>query len=404
MLKAEKTALTNINKNQLFKSVIEKVVKDIELSYEEKTYILACAILFLKHYKEDNRCTSYADFAYYIILKYSLNYNDYAPLYDFSINFGFYPIAKAILDKKLLNSNLINDCFIDVKLDRFKSNNNYIETLEQYIKSKKFLSDESNEKSYLAPTSFGKSSLIVECIKKLEDGLKIVIVVPTKSLLIQTYKMIREADLGRKIIVHDEMYNGEVSFIAIFTQERALRLLSRKEIYFDVLFIDEAHNILKKYNRSILLTRLISKNKTFNPKQKVIYLSPLISNIENLKITNGQTISSHIINYNVKEAEIFEHRLNKEVFKYNRFVNQFYRVGEGIDKFNYLRVNSGEKNFIYNYRPVKIEQLANDLCKKLPKIETSGKIHELEKILRKEVHGGFYAIKHLSYGLVYLHG
>ena len=404
MLTQEKRALTYIGKDPLFKKIIEKLTTDANLKHSEKIYILSCAILILRHFEKDKRYTSYADFAYSIILKYSLRYNDYAPLFDYSINFGFYPIAKTILDQELLNGNLINNCFMDIKLDRFNKDNNYVETLEQYVESKKFLSDESNEKSYLAPTSFGKSSIIVDHIKKLGKNLKIVIVVPTKSLLMQTYQMIRDARLRRKIIIHDEMYDNESSFIAVFTQERSLRLLSRRDIYFDVLFIDEAHNILKKDSRSILLSRLIAKNRALNPEQKVIYLSPLIDNVENLKITEDQIISSHIINFNIKEPEIFEHRLDKEVLQYNRFVNQFYPVSQGVDKFDYLKINFTKKNFLYNYRPIKIEQLAKDLCKNLPKIEIADKILEIENILRKEVHGDFYAIKYLRYGLVYLHG
>ncbi len=405
MLTREKRALTSIGKDLFFKNIIEKLTTDADLEYKEKSYILACAILFLKHYQEDNRYTSYADIAYHIILKYSLKYNDYTPLFDFSINFGFYPIAKAILDDELINNNLINNCFNDIKLDRFKSNNNYVATLEQYIESKKFLSDKSNEKSYLAPTSFGKSSLIVDHIKQLEkNDLKIVIVVPTKSLLVQTYQMIRDADLRRRIIIHDEMYDDEASFIAIFTQERSLRLLSRRGIYFDILFIDEAHNILQGDIRSILLSRLIGKNGALNPSQKVIYLSPLIENAGNLKITEEQNISSHIIKFNIKEPEIFERRLNKEVFQYNRFVNQFYKINEDLDTFEYLKKYSGKKNFLYNYRPVKIELLAYDLCENLPEIELTENIHEIEDILKREVHSDYFAINYLRYGVVYLHG
>ena len=400
----EKRTLTYIGKDPFFRDIIEKLTTDAELKYSEKVYILSCAILFLKQYEKDNRYTSYADFAYSIILKYSLHYNDYTPLFDYSINFGFYPIAKSILDKELLDENAITNCFSDIKLDRFNSDNNYIETLEQHNESRKFLDDVSNEKSYLAPTSFGKSSIIVDHIRRLEENLKIVIVVPTKSLLMQTYQMIREAELGRKIIIHDEMYNNESSFIAVFTQERSLRLLNRRNLYFDVLFIDEAHNILKNSSRSILLSRLIAKNRALNSDQKVVYLSPLIDNVENLKITEEQNISSHVINFNIKEPEIFEYRLNKEVFKFNRFVNQFYGIDQGIDQFDYLKKNFTKKNFLYNYRPIKIELLAKDLCENLPSIELTEKILEITQILKKEVHGAFYAIKYLKYGIIYLHG
>lgn len=55
MLTREKRALTSIGKDQFFKNIIEKLTTDVDLEYEEKSYILACAILFLRHYELDNR-------------------------------------------------------------------------------------------------------------------------------------------------------------------------------------------------------------------------------------------------------------------------------------------------------------------------------------------------------------
>jgi hypothetical protein len=400
----EKSNLTSIGNDPTFNGILQKLTLNYELNDSEKTYILSAAILFLKQFNKDKRFTSYADFAYSIILKYSLLYNDFTPLFDYSINFGFYPISKHLLKHNLVTSNIIDNFFNNIQLNKFSKDDNYIETLEQHVESRNFLTDEANEKSYLAPTSFGKSSLIVDYIQNQKSASKIVIVVPTKSLLMQTYRMIRNANLSRKIIIHDEMYTGESNFIAIFTQERSLRLLTRKEIFFNVIFIDEAHNILKNDSRSILLSRLISKNRSLNPNQRIIYLSPLIRDIGNVKIENDQNIASHVINFTVKEPEIFEHRLNKEVFRYNRFVNKFYPLELKMDKFEYLLQNSGDKNFLYNYRPIKIEQLAEHLSTKIPMLKPSLSLLEIMRVLRNEVHNDFLAIKYLRHGIIYLHG
>lgn len=102
MNSTEKTILTNINKIEEFGEIIKKLTTNVDLTSEEKSYILGCAILFMKNYEIDRRYTSYLDIAYYIILKYSITYEDYLPLYDFSINFGFYPIAKDIISYNLL--------------------------------------------------------------------------------------------------------------------------------------------------------------------------------------------------------------------------------------------------------------------------------------------------------------
>ncbi|WP_294962308.1 DEAD/DEAH box helicase family protein [uncultured Flavobacterium sp.] len=404
MNQIEKTALTDINKIDTFQKVMEKLTIGSELNHEEIVYILGCAIIFLKHYEQDNRYTSYAEFAYYIVLKYSTKYNDYAPLYDFSTNFGYYPVAKAILDDDLLSEGSIEDCFIGIELERYR-HEEYIETVHQFNSKRQLLTDEALEVSYIAPTSFGKSSVIVDYIKKYTNSNnRIGIIVPTKSLLMQTYRMIRNANLGKKIIIHDEMFQGQDSFIAVFTQERALRLLSKNNIHFNILFIDEAHNILKDDPRSILLSRLLAKNRGLNPNQNVIYLSPLIEDAHSLKIAQEQSINQHKIPFNIKEPEIYEFCTDGNVTKYNRFVNEQYHIGQFKDMFDYINSTSATKNFLYNYRPVSIELAAKVLAKHLPELVNSEPINNLIKILKQEVHEKFYAVDYLKHGVVYLHG
>jgi hypothetical protein len=406
MQSAEKRALTNIGKEERFRDIFEQLTVGKSLEPDDRAYILAAAMLFIRRYQRDQRYTSYADLAYYIILKYSLQYEDYAPLYDFAVNFGFYPIAKALLSNGLYDGNLITSCLGDIQLDRFRNEREDTLTLEQYIASYSFLNENTQEACYLAPTSFGKSFLIVDQIKRLGNlPSRIAILVPTKSLLIQTLQMIRKANLRRKLMIHDEMFNGEDSFIAIFTQERALRLLTKHDTcFFDVVFVDEAHNLLKGDSRSILLSRVIAKNRVRNPDHRVLYLSPLLQDANNLRLTPDQNIYSHVVKFNVKEPEIYELRLNKEVYQYSRFVNQFYSLQEDVEIEGYLRAVSGEKNFVYNYRPVKIEQLADELCEMVPQIEPTDKINEVAHILATEVHPDFYAIAHIKHGVVYLHG
>lgn len=89
------------------------------------------------------------------------------------------------------------------------------------------IGSDSKENCYIAPTSFGKSALIVDIIKA-RTPKRTAIIVPTKSLLIQTYKLIKNNFPQHHIIFHDEMHDGADEFISIFTQERALRLLKTK--------------------------------------------------------------------------------------------------------------------------------------------------------------------------------
>lgn len=405
-----KQTFTRIFKEEKFNLVIKKLTIDDVLTDNEKSYILSCALLFLDQYSKDKRYITYADFAYHIILKYSLRYKDYTPLYDFSINMGFYPIAKVIAENNLINDDKVNTFLINMGVENYY-NGQYYETHQQRREKKEFLNNTSREKAFIAPTSFGKSSLIIDYINESERK-KIAIIVPTKSLLSQTYKMVRDNNLNYKLLIHDEMYGGEKSFIAIFTQERALRLLAKNKVYFDALIIDEAHNVLKNDSRSILLSRLILKNKNLNPKTKIIYLSPLINDIKSIQVQKEQNINVSSIIFNVKEAEIYEYKRNKDIIKHNRFFinksenNSFlgYKIGESKNYLNYIKNHSGNKNFIYNYRPIAIEKFARKLSLQENKIEKGTSIDEVISILEKEVHQSFYGIECMEHGIVYIHG
>lgn len=403
MMNTEETkSLNKLAQNENFSEIIKKLTIGEVLSENEKTYILTIALFFLRHYDKNKTFTTYIEFAYYIILKYSIQYQDYKPLYDFSTEFGFYPIAKNILSLDLLNNSGIKDILIDLEIDFFSYQNQYIQTIEQFDIHKKILKGEGQEIAFIAPTSFGKSSIIVDLIKKYNTpNIKIGVIVPSKSLIIQTFNLLKKENLEKRLLLHDEMYNDDKSFIAIFTQERALRLLKNEDINFDILFIDEAHNIFKKDSRSILLSRLIKRNLQRNSSTKLIYLSPLIQNINNLKIGDTQMINEQRIHFNIKEPEIFEYLINGNIRQYNRFTGKFYNIGTGFNYLEYIKNNSLAKNFLYLKRPKMVEKLANEIANELPKIDD---IQDIINILTENVHEEFYISKLLNKGVIYLHG
>lgn len=403
MDKSIKTIFTKIGKLDYFNEIIEKLTLNNSLTQDEKVYILSCAILFEHEYQKDNRIKSFLEIAYYIILKYSISTGDYEPLYDMSLNFGYYPISKFILEKNLLVIDNIQDFIVSKNINLYKNPlENFIETHEQYSSRNALLKDDHKEVSFIAPTSYGKSSIIKEHIQQY-NYKKIGIIVPSKSLLNQTYKLIKEQNLKYRLIIHDDMYQSEERFIAILTQERALRLLDKHEIYFDTLYIDEAHNLFEKDYRNILLYRLIKQNKLRNPNQSILYLSPLINDSEHLKFDKNEYISKYKIEYNIKEPEYFEYRLDKTVYKYNRFTNKFYKIKTEASFYDYIKENSSKKTFIFHRRPVKTELFAKKLADTLQEIELTKEIQSLIHILKNYVHEDFYMLDLIKKGIIYLH-
>ncbi|EMB5688660.1 DEAD/DEAH box helicase [Acinetobacter baumannii] len=394
------TSLKNVHE---FNNIIEKMTLNQKISEEEVVYILACAIIFFKEYNNDKRKIQHLNFGYFILLKVALNNNYYEPLMDLSLNIGLYPIVRYIVENKLIDNLSIKDIILDANIEKFKKGN-IVETYKQKKYREELLNSRSSERSYIAPTSFGKSSFIVEMIKKEKDR-KVAIIVPTKSLLLQTYKAMKYNFPKRKIIFHDEMYNNDGNFIAVLTQERLLRLLNKfKDLSFDNLIIDEAHNLLNKEQRSVLLIRAIRRNKFRYPEAKILYLSPLIENSENLKYDSNQNIFERKISFNFKEPDISEYKLNGNVYKYNRFLDEFYLSEKNEDYLNYLLSKSKNKNFVFLVQPKKIENLAQLISERIEEVNDNRELFELSETISKNIHEDFYCVEYIKKGVIYLHG
>nr|WP_223274897.1 DEAD/DEAH box helicase family protein [Vibrio cholerae] len=374
---------------------------NIPLDTSEMEYLLSCAVIFLEEYRKDKRKNLYFEIAYFIVLKSAINNGEYEPLLDVSSNFGLYPISNYITKNNLFTISASSEFSLSYQLRKFEYNS-IIETYEQKKSRLELVKSDDEENCYIAPTSFGKSSLITEIIRE-KQLKKVAIIVPTKSLLIQTYKLVKNNFLSRNIIFHDEMYDGSDDFIAIFTQERALRLLKDESISFDLLIIDEAHNLFNYDSRSLLLTRLIRRNRNRNPKSVNYYLSPLISDSNNLRVENEQEIFERKIISNIKEADIYEYKESGEVRKYNRFLDVFFESGYSENFLSYIIENSKDKNFLYLRFPKRVEELSILLDSKLEFIG-SPSLMELSDVISMNVHEDFYCVDYIKKGLVYLHG
>lgn len=394
-------SLTGLRECELFAEIMKKISLNVLLDSKELEFILSCAIVFLNEYSGDKRKSPYFEIAYYITLKCAINNNYYEPLLDTSSNFGLYPIAQYIVKNKLTEGTSSTGFSLEYQLDKFK-NEHITETYEQKKYKAQMISSNSKENCYIAPTSFGKSALIVDIIKARAPK-RTAIIVPTKSLLIQTYKLIKNNFPQHHIIFHDEMHDGADEFISIFTQERALRLLKNKAISFELLIIDEAHNLFEMDGRSILLTRLIRRNRLRNPNSTNYYLSPLISETENLKTSEAQNFFERRIASNIKEPDIYEFRTSGETLSYNRFLNEFYRQGNESNFIQYIINNKKEKNFLYLRAPKRVEELSNLVSKELSLAESSI-LNELSQTISNNVHSDFYCVEHIKKGLIYLHG
>ncbi|MBD3903031.1 DEAD/DEAH box helicase [Chryseobacterium sp. Ch-15] len=402
----EKKQLSSLKNNEIFNECLKKITLSQKLDYEEITFILSAAIIFFRYYNHDKRYKGYFNIGYYIILKYSIIHKDYKPLYDISLQIGFYPISNFIISNDYVTESYVNERIINKTIYEKYKKETYIETIEQSNRSLEIFENiKEHDSAYIAPTSYGKSSIIKDVIIK-NNYNKIGIIVPTKSLLMQTYNDMRKLNLNYKLILHDEMYNGEEKFIGILTQERANRLINKMGLSFDILFIDEAHNLLKNDARNLLLSRFIMLNHKSNNDQRLLYLSPLISDSSQLKIKNTSegTIHASTINHNMKIFDVYYLDKKGKLKKYNRFTDDYYNLKIEFEFEEYIIKKSKNKNFIYNYRPKFVERIANKIYGKIDSLGNSEELNKIARVISEEINEDLDLIALVKKGVLYLHG
>ncbi len=108
---------------------------------------------------------------------------------------------------------------------------------------------EGQENRFLltAPTSFGKTYIVYEIIKKIKSYKNILLIFPSISLLSENYLKIKSSTFFERYKVYtlsEEEFNEDDYNIFIFTPERYLSFLDKiPNIKFDFAFVDEMYKI-----------------------------------------------------------------------------------------------------------------------------------------------------------------
>ncbi|WP_323661103.1 DEAD/DEAH box helicase [Pectobacterium versatile] len=346
---------------------------------------------------------------YRIALLYANKTKDYIPLYEIAINQGLIPVAKSISDNYLTSD---HDTFIKTLSDSFSDN--FVEngiTLTQQQSDMNFFLQESVESdvAIVAPTSYGKSNLIIEEIKKKPNGNRCVIV-PSKALLSQTKNnILKSYNTKIKVITHPEMYKKGEDNIFVLTQERASKLLSKnKDFHFDLLLIDEAHNILENTARSKLLANVICRAIFRKKNLKTQYFTPFLNDANNLVLKKvEQKIIDYKINEYVKSEVIYlyDFRAQYEIFqRYDQFLDRWNNVKKPVNgHIELIKYKSLNKNIIYFNSPKKLEKFAKELAHALQDV-TCTIVDKACMELSENIDENYLIIKCLKKGIVYHHG
>lgn len=401
--KPQPLTLLQLKKTEIY-NYYSKLFLKKELTMKEIKILLSLTIVFVN--QEDIHIRR---FGYRIALLYANKTKDYIPLYDIAINQGLIPVAKHLSDDYLTSD---NDTFIKTLSDSFADN--FIEngiTLTQQQSDMNFFLQESpdNNVAIVAPTSYGKSNIIIEEIKKTPGGNRCVIV-PSKALISQTKNnILKSYNRKVKVITHPEMYKKGEDNIFVLTQERASKLFSKnKDFCFDLLLIDEAHNLLENTNRSKLLANVICRAIFRKKNLKIKYFTPFLNDANNLALKKiDQKIADYKVNEYVKSEIIYlyDFRTQHENFqRYDQFLDKWSSIKKTSNNhIELIKNKSLDKNIIYFNSPKKLENFARELSQSLQDI-TCSVVDKACMELSENIDENYLIIKCLKKGIVYHHG
>lgn len=353
---------------------------------------------------------------YRIFLLYSKNTGDYKPLYELSLNKGFIPIAQFIDDKLKYGERFGNlQTVINEAINQDFRRGNQYKTIGQTLLYNNVIATENKSYIVVAPTSYGKTELILSFLDTNLDK-NVCIITPTKSLLAQTKKRILNHIGNQKIITRPEMYSeNSERIIAVLTQERLLRLLQENpELSFDILIVDEAHNLLDRFskdnNRSVLLASVIVICYRRNENISCRYLTPFLQSKESIVLKHiSESLEWYTVSEFMKSEVFYFHDIvkgTKEILdQYSGAKQKLISLGS-LDSSSDAEIvisHADRKNIIYLNSPKKIEQFAKELSNLL-EVTSSEQLKKAVLDLRDFIHEDYSLAASLERGVIYHHG
>lgn len=313
---------------------------------------------------------------------------------DLVVTLDLYPLlySKNYETQSRKYFNVIDEISIRIR----EKNNKLLSNTQYYVRNKIL---EKKSIVFSAPTSFGKSSIVVDSIQELIKGEKIkkvLFILPTKALINEYRRKIKKIIKDITIIENPHVLNIFDKVIYLFTPERFLVFYeNNKNLQLDYVINDEAQvliNINKKkcVNRTILLAKTLSIIS--NKKIPIIFLLPYISKPFDtfiFKFINEDEdeviqIKEDILPFVSNNYYILDVDENGDLFRYDfskdagiEFANQKYisKAYENFDKNNLqcwgdiivdnLRkiVNIDKKTIIFCTNKNEIKLIANRMIK-----------------------------------------
>ena len=265
--------------------------------------------------------------------------------------------------------------------------------------------------SYSGPTSMGKSFIMRMFIKEhIQSGdvFNYVILVPTKALINEVSSKIT-IDLKELLAEHDYKIvtsagalalKEKHNFIFVLTPERFLyMMIDHSDINIDYLFVDEAHKISSKDDRSTFYYKVVDMACRREVKPHVIFASP---NIPNPSVYLKLVPDAEFIETSTFASSYAPVSQVKFYIDYNH-TKQFSYVGN-IPQNNVIdlikSVGRDGQNLVYCSSTNQAITLALEYAKKCDDVDVK-ELRTISKDIKNEVHGDYYLADIITKGVAY---
>lgn len=342
-------------------------------------------------------------FAYSIVVHFAVQYNERDALYEFALLFGYSPLLDIIKKNGYENNinikELVGEVFVNDNI-----HNGKILTSGQKIIYR--LINFNNDYSLVAPTSYGKTDLMIESAFRAEGD--VIIIVPLVALLNQVKLDIiqfgREHNVNVKVITHHEIRrSSNIKNIYVLTQERCYQLIKNKELnQVSDVYIDEAHKLLLRNRRAYKLSEIIVLLKDMY-KVRVNYYSPVLNSANSVCIKGMYKEKIYSVE-NIRDMKHYDYFLLIDNKKYlympntERLSKDFICDDGYIDKFDYLLKNSKGKNLVFLNSPKDIEDVALRLADIIGENTDVG-VDEIKEFVGEE----YRLFDVIKSGIIYVH-
>ncbi|MCD7102072.1 DEAD/DEAH box helicase [Pseudoclavibacter sp. 13-3] len=394
----------------VFFDLYSRLTKAEPLTDNELINILRFAVLFLRSTDD-----VVSRLGYRVVLQYGEVTGDYEPLHAVAQARELIPVVAAAerLNPELAQSDSLESALFAAHSTNFATfdHGRTVFRTRGQMELRTFNARE-NDAIVVAPTSYGKSEMLIDKIAQNLNA-KICVLVPSRALIAQTRALVindvRVRESQTRVITHPDAYTDETQFIAVMTQERLHRLLiDNPSVYLDQLLVDEAHNLLDGDNRAIELSQVVLTSRARNRELALTYYTPFMSDPGSLKHVNDADARTRTrsINEHVKAERIVIAEPGGTTRLYDQFLNRTIDLGVSVpsDELSAIRNLMRNRTLVYVNRPKDAQDLAGRLAGRSREVDLSIEAQRAITAIADLIDPNYSLIQAIRAGVLFHHG